>query len=228
MPDKSEIDRAIEGLKEMRTAYIMDGMDRIGLTGGWLDGLVARTELKQGSYVGRVLTVQWAPTHNRGMKPTNLSRYSVNRERNDETILMYAGGLSDRFLIGDLVTTAAKVAGFEAILVDGCSRDSLDLREVGIAVFTTGIEGRYNNPLEVVAYNIPVMFRGEWVQPGALVAADSDGAMVFPADRAPEILENAEVIAEIEKEQLDAILNEAPLDVLSELLRKKHPKSSVR
>ena len=219
MSDKQGIDRAIAELQKLPTAYITDGMSRIGLHGGWLSGLVPRADLKSGSYVGRVLTVQWAPKQNRGGTPLTL--YKIIRKREQATILLIAGGRPDCYLLGDNTVTAAKIAGFEAILVDGCVRDRLGLLEVGIGVFTTGIEGGHPDTLEVVAHETPLMFRGEWVQPGDVVAADNDGAVVFPAELAEEILHHSKVIGDLEKVQRETILRQDPLEDLYAVLHKK-------
>jgi 4-hydroxy-4-methyl-2-oxoglutarate aldolase len=220
MIDELVIDQSISEISKLPTACITDGMSRMGLHVGWLAGLVPQTDLKSGSYVGRVMTVLWAPKQNRVRRKLNL--YEIIRQRDQETMLLVAGGKPECYLLGDNTATAAKVAGFEAILVDGCVRDSIGLREVGIGVFAMGIEGGHPEGIEVVDYNSPVIFRGEWINPGDVVAADNDGAVVFSADATREILYHAKVIAELEKVQRQTILQQDPLEDLYAVLQKKH------
>lgn len=220
MTAEHDIDRALAELQHLPTSYISDGMGRIGLHGGWLAGLTARAMGgDRVSYVGRVLTVQWAPRQGRGGRP--LSLYEVIRQRQDQTMLLVAGGRPDCYLLGDNTARAAKLAGFEAILVDGCIRDVATIGDVGIGVFSVGMEGGHPDSLEIVAYDLPVLFRGEWVQPGDVVAADSDGAVVFPGDRAAEVLHHARVIGELENEQDAVIRRQAPVEDILAVLRKK-------
>lgn len=217
---KAAIDRSISELRMLPTSWITDGMGRIGLHGGWLGGLVPRAGLSpKNTFVGRAMTIQWAPRQGRGNK--KLTLYEVIRHRTVETILLITGGPPDAYLFGDNTATAAKVAGFQAILADGCVRDISGLQDVGIGVFSTAVAGGHPDMHEVVAFNVPIMFCGQWILPEDVVAADADGAVVFPADRAPDVLKHSLAIGEWEKIQRDTIVRNAPIEELHAVLQKK-------
>jgi 4-hydroxy-4-methyl-2-oxoglutarate aldolase len=219
MPE-TNIDRAIAELSALPTSWITDGMGRIGLHGGWLEGLTLRAGSgTKTTFVGRAMTIQWAPKQGRGNR--KLTLYEIIRQRTDETILLIAGGPPHAYLFGDNTATAARIAGFQAILADGCVRDILGLPGVGIGVFSTAVAGGHPDTHEIVAVNVPILFRGQWVLPKDVVAADADGAVVFPADRAPEILQHALSIGEWEKVQRDVIVRNAPIEELHAVLQKK-------
>jgi 4-hydroxy-4-methyl-2-oxoglutarate aldolase len=206
-------------LARFSTAEINDAMRRMGIR-GWLGGLTTVVGAKpHGCTVGPVLTVQWAPKQGRATTVPGL--YEIMRGRKHETILLIAGGRPDGLLVGENNCTAARVAGFEAVLVDGCARDIAELPSVGIGVWAIGVNGAHSDTMGVAAYNVPVMFRGEWVVPGDVVAVDADGGVVFPGERAAELLEHTRVISELEQQQGDVIRRNGSLDDLAAVLRRK-------
>src|SRR5260370_3759388 len=94
---------------------------------------------------------------------------------------------------GELLSTAAHYRGARGIVVDGYTRDSLAIIEMGFPTFVRGIHiadslGR----LEVAAYDVPVVCSGVCVSPGDLVLADFDGAVVVPGEAAEEAMARAE------------------------------------
>jgi 4-hydroxy-4-methyl-2-oxoglutarate aldolase len=94
---------------------------------------------------------------------------------------------------GELLSTAARYRGARGIVVDGYTRDSLAIIEMGFPTFVRGIHiadslGR----LEVAAYDVPIVCGGVRVSPGDLVLADFDGVVVVPGAAAEEAIARAE------------------------------------
>jgi 4-hydroxy-4-methyl-2-oxoglutarate aldolase len=94
---------------------------------------------------------------------------------------------------GELLSTAARCRGARGIVVDGYTRDTLSIIEMGFPTFVRGIHiadslGR----LEVAAYDVPVVCGGVRVSPGDLVLADFDGVVVVPGGIAEEAIRRAE------------------------------------
>jgi 4-hydroxy-4-methyl-2-oxoglutarate aldolase len=94
---------------------------------------------------------------------------------------------------GELLSTAAKYRGCRGVVVDGYTRDTQPIIEMGFPTFVRGISmadsmGR----LDVVAYNVPVECGGVAVRPGDLILGDYDGVVVIPAEVAAEAIEKAE------------------------------------
>jgi regulator of RNase E activity RraA len=107
-------------------------------------------------------------------------------------------------LYGELTATSAAAAGAVGALIDGGTRDSGMLIEMGFPVFA-----RYRSPVEAfgrvmtLAHQVPVLISGETretvvVNPGDFIFGDIDGALVIPRDLTLTVLEEAERIAGIE------------------------------
>jgi 4-hydroxy-4-methyl-2-oxoglutarate aldolase len=103
-------------------------------------------------------------------------------------------------LIGDLLATQAQVAGAVAVLNDAAARDTEELREMGLPVWTRYVRSRGATKEIVGALDVPVTVGGEGICPGDLVVLDADGVTVVAAARADEVL--AAALAREEKERV--------------------------
>jgi 4-hydroxy-4-methyl-2-oxoglutarate aldolase len=125
--------------------------------------------------------------------------------RAGEILLVDDGGRTDRACIGDLTALEVKGAGGGGMVVWGCHRDSAQLLEVGLPVFSLG--SRPNGPLGVDPAPPEAVPRlGEHrIEPGNLIVADADGVVLLPGDRAEEIIGAAAEIAITEAGQAAAM-----------------------
>ena len=94
---------------------------------------------------------------------------------------------------GELLSTAARYRGCRGVVVDGFTRDTRAIIEMGFPTFVRGIHmadslGR----LDVLAYNVPIECGGVKVRPGDLILADYDGIVVIPQEIAEEVVSRAE------------------------------------
>jgi regulator of RNase E activity RraA len=117
------------------------------------------------------------------------------------------GGSPDEACVGDLVVLEALDAGLSGIVIWGLHRDTADIRAIGLPVFSLGalptgplsLGERPHDALDSARV-------GEWpVSREDLVAADEDGVIFLPADRAGELLAIAERIRDTERRQADRI-----------------------
>lgn len=127
--------------------------------------------------------------------------------RAGEILLVDDGGRTDRACIGDLTALEVKGAGGGGMVVWGCHRDTVQLLEVGLPVFSLG--ARPSGPLRVETGAPGAVPRlGEHrVEPGDVVVADADGVLLLPGDRAAEIVSAAAEIAGTEAGQAAAMRN---------------------
>lgn len=98
---------------------------------------------------------------------------------------------------GEISATAAKAAGCAGAVIDGSTRDSNYLINMGFPTFC-----RFRNPAEAlgrfmaVDYQIPVYVKGLdgmlVVNPGDYIFGDNDGVVVVPRDLTIAVLEKAE------------------------------------
>ena len=104
-------------------------------------------------------------------------------------------------LLGELLATQAKVKGAAAVLVDAAVRDTEDLRELGLPVWTRWIRVHGANRTEVGAIDEPVAMGGASIAPGDAVVLDSDGAVIVARERIGDVLTASRDRAENEREK---------------------------
>jgi regulator of RNase E activity RraA len=95
--------------------------------------------------------------------------------------------------MGGLMGTAMAARGYSGALIDGGVRDVAYLRKIGFPVFATGIVPSTSiHHYRFGGSQLPVQCDGVTVNPGDVIVADSDGVVVVPRARAPEVLTAAE------------------------------------
>lgn len=119
------------------------------------------------------------------------------------------GGRLDEACVGDLVAWECQAVGLEGIVIWGLHRDTADLLEIGLPVFSLGaiptgpqrLDRRPDDALSSARV-------GDWVVgPDDLVLGDDDGVIFLASDRAEEVFSLAEAIRDTERKQADRIRN---------------------
>jgi len=91
--------------------------------------------------------------------------------------------------MGGLMGTAMAARGYAGAVVDGGVRDVAYLRKIGFPVYATGIVPSTSvHHYRFAGAQIAVQCDGVTVNPGDIVAADSDGVVVIPRAKAAEVL----------------------------------------
>jgi len=95
--------------------------------------------------------------------------------------------------MGGLMGTAMAARGYAGAVIDGGVRDVAYLRKIGFPVFATGIVPSTSvHHYRFAGGQVPVACDGVAVNPGDIVAADSDGVVVVPRQMAQEVLKLAQ------------------------------------
>jgi len=94
---------------------------------------------------------------------------------------------------GELLATASRYRGARGIVVDGYTRDTLQLIEMDFPTFVAGISCHDSlGRIDVEAVGVPITCGGVRVAQGDLVLADFDGVVVVPSGVADEVIGLAE------------------------------------
>jgi regulator of RNase E activity RraA len=94
---------------------------------------------------------------------------------------------------GELLSTAARYRGCRGIVIDGYTRDTRAILDLGFPVFCRGIHPADSlGRIDVDAHDVPIECGGVQVNPGDLLLADHDGVVVVPRGAAEETLARAE------------------------------------
>ncbi|WP_329569657.1 RraA family protein [Kitasatospora sp. NBC_01266] len=124
-----------------------------------------------------------------------------------DVLVVDNGGRTQEACIGDLVVLEARTAGIAGVVIWGLHRDTVDVRAIGLPVFSLG--SLPTGPQRLDARPADVLTAatvGEWtVTRDDLVLGDEDGVLFLPADRAEELLTLAEQIRDTERRQAERI-----------------------
>jgi regulator of RNase E activity RraA len=114
-------------------------------------------------------------------------------------------GRLDEACAGDLMVLEAAGAGLAGIVIWGLHRDTAEIREIGLPVFSQGsmptgplrLDPRADDALDAAAF-------GDWtITRDDLVFADDDGVLFVPAAAADDVLAAAEQIRDTERAQAE-------------------------
>lgn len=122
-----------------------------------------------------------------------------------DVLVVDDGGRSDASCVGDLVVLEAAAAGLAGLVVWGLHRDTVDIRAIGLPVFSMGaiptgpLRAGTRPPDALDSATV-----GEWVVDREdLVLADDDGVLFVPDARAEEVFTTAERIRDTERGQAE-------------------------
>jgi regulator of RNase E activity RraA len=140
--------------------------------------------------IGRAVTTKWV-TGSERMTSATARKYVFDPidEGKPGSIWVVAGGTDGIYsLFGDIVGAAAKRNGFVGAITDSGCRDIDGMEAIGFPVFAkSAVPFGPGGNIHPVAANEPIVCGGVSVRPGDLVAADYDGIIVIPAEKAAEL-----------------------------------------
>lgn len=104
-----------------------------------------------------------------------------------------ATGCAPQFALwGGLMTTRAQHLKAAGAVLDGYSRDTPEVLQSGLPVFSYGGYAQDQGPRgKVVDYRVPVEINGVRIAPGDIVFGDLDGVLVIPRQAEEEAIRSA-------------------------------------
>jgi 4-hydroxy-4-methyl-2-oxoglutarate aldolase len=120
---------------------------------------------------------------------------ALNVAQPGQVLVLTNGGSAQGALWGDVACTFAVKQGVAGVVVHGASRDTEAIRALGFPVWTTAISVEHPEKRGPGAVNVPIVVDGVLVEPGDIVAADSDGVLVIPRGELQRTVEAAEARA---------------------------------
>ncbi|MCY4108741.1 MAG: ribonuclease activity regulator RraA [Chloroflexi bacterium] len=167
---------------------------KLGIRNTFLEGI--KPLVSGAAVVGRARTLRYLPMReDLAPNPDELSRSAQRRAIESigpgEILVVDAGGYLGAGTLGDILCERMKYRGALAVVVDGAVRDSAQIREVGLPVWSKGVHGAASSrSMWPADYNVPIRCGGCTVMPGDYIVADQDGVVVIPPVHAAQIAED--------------------------------------
>lgn len=199
--------------KELYTAVIGDIMDKMGLQKQFLPPQIRPSE-ENSFVVGRAMTVleadcfeELSPNSQNPLmnKPFGLMLEALDDIKPGE-VYICSGSSPNYALVGELMMTRIKMCGGTGAVVNGYSRDTNGIHEVGLPVFSYGPYAQDQAPRgKVIDFRVPIEMNGVRINPGDMIIGDIDGVCVVPKDKEKEVFSRALEKARGERKVLKAI-----------------------
>ena len=179
--------------KELYTAVVGDIMDKLGFLHQFLPPQIK--PLRDDCFVvGRAMPVLEADVlnetsdHNPVLnKPFGLMLEALDDLKKNEVYI--CTGSSPRYALwGELMSTRAMKLGAAGTVVDGYSRDTRGILELGFPTFSYGRYAQDQAPRgKVIDFRVPLEIKGVRVNPGDIVLGDIDGVCIVPKEAEKEV-----------------------------------------
>ena len=170
----------IAALEGTPTGFLVDAMQGRGALAPAIKPVIPEQDV----FCGVALPVHVGPADNLAVM------VALGIVQPGDVIVAAADGYLETAVTGDLVLGMLKYNGAVGFVTDGCARDVVGIRDMGLPCFAAGITP--NSPVRngPGTVNLPVVCGGVAVGPGDLVIADCDGVVIVPYARIDQVIES--------------------------------------
>jgi regulator of RNase E activity RraA len=198
--------------RERYTAVVGDVMDSIGFRRQFLPPQIKplRNDM---IIVGRSMPVLEANVFTEAhdaasnsvmSRPFGLMLQALDDLRPDE-VYVCTGASPEYALWGELMSTRAITLGAAGAVVDGYSRDTRGILQLGFPTFSYGGYAQDQGPRgKVIDFRVPLEIGGVRLEPGDLLFGDLDGVCIIPRAAEEEVVRKA-----LEKAREESVLERA-------------------
>jgi regulator of RNase E activity RraA len=174
--------------RELFVAVVGDVLDKLGFLHQFLDPRLKPIDPSM-IIIGRampVLEADYFVARQPGNNPLSDKPFGLMFEALDDLgrdeVYVCAGSSRPYALWGGLMSTRARQCGAAGALVHGFHRDTNEILSLGFPVASFGSYAQDQGPRgKVLDWRVPVEVDGVRINPGDVVYADRDGALVVPA-----------------------------------------------
>jgi 4-hydroxy-4-methyl-2-oxoglutarate aldolase len=173
-PDPALVDQ----LRGTPTGFIVDALGGSGA----LDYRLKPAIAEQYAFCGVALTCHAGPADNLALI------HALASVQPGDVIVAATDGHTACAITGDLVLGMARNSGAVGFVTDGCVRDLVGIRQVGLPAWVIGVTPNSPNRSGPGTVGFPIQVAGLRVCSGDVVVADLDGVVVVPQERLAEVL----------------------------------------
>jgi 4-hydroxy-4-methyl-2-oxoglutarate aldolase len=109
-----------------------------------------------------------------------------------DVLVLSNGGSPQGALWGEIASYYSRIRKLSGAVIDGATRDTLQITEMGFPVFASYISVSYPGKRGPGAVNVPIAVAGVTVNPGDLIVGDADGVLAIPPAQVETAVGNAE------------------------------------
>jgi 4-hydroxy-4-methyl-2-oxoglutarate aldolase len=146
------------------------------------------------SFCGPATTVRCAPRDNL------MLQVAIHYAEAGDVILAAAGEYEEAGTFGDVLGNAMKAKGLAGLVTDSGVRDTQDLIELGLPVFSGSVSIKGTVKETIGPINHPVVFGDEIIYPGDVLRGDADGVVVVRKDEIEEVIRLSQERDDAERE----------------------------
>ena len=181
-----------ENLQGIRTAQVADVLDTLGYRNQVMDASI--TPVQPGLWaLGPAVTVAFEESNEADTDdPYGAMIDLIDGLMPGELVVMATASWQASALWGELFSAGAMGRGAVGVVMNGCARDTPQIRALGFPVFSAGFKPLdYKRRQIVVSRDLPVVCGGVTVAKGDWILADDDGVVVIPLSVSDEVLDLA-------------------------------------
>jgi regulator of RNase E activity RraA len=196
----------VAGLAAVGSATASSELSRLGVRNAHIQGPVSFSPGV--SVAGPALTLQFMPKRE-DLYPVDeyaeperqLHRHVLYHTQPGDMVVVDARGNLASGVFGEMMLTYFAGRGGAGVVIVGCVRDLGKVRRLGLGLWLRGATPNFHAQTDIVptAVNVPVACGGTIVEPGDIIVADDDGAVVVPIGLAPALLAAASEHAQWEE-----------------------------
>ena len=192
-PESSSSDASLlDGFRHVEVASVSDALEQI--TGKRMYMSHRMQPIFTAKFAGYAVTVRLKKDEgNRDPGALDGMLRAIDQGPANSVYVMSVEDGADIAGMGGLMGTAMMSRDYAGAVIDGGVRDVAYLRKIGFPVYATGIVPSTSvHHYRFDTSQKPILCDGVTVNPGDIIAADSDGVVVVPRDKAAEVLQTAQ------------------------------------
>ncbi len=185
-------DPVLEGFRQAEVASVADAIEQLYGTQNYMHHDMRA--LFKTKFAGPAVTVLLKKEeHKEGTAATQGMIDAIDKAPAGSVYVLVLEDGVDFGAVGGLMATAMKVRGLAGAIVDASIRDLPQIQRIQFPIYSRGVSpgttvGHYRS----VGVNVPVTCAGVTVRPKDIIAADEDGVVVIPVEKAAEVLKKAQ------------------------------------
>jgi 4-hydroxy-4-methyl-2-oxoglutarate aldolase len=192
MPVNLHVDRPdpvlVDQLRKFSPATIHEAQGRLGA----LDSAIKPIDPDM-SVCGPAFTVVCAPRDN------IMLQVAISYAEPGDVIVVSAGNYTEAGQFGDVLANACLARGIAGLVTDTGVRDTVEIRRLGLPVFSRSISIKGTVKETIQPINQPVLIGGELVRPGDIINGDADGVVVVRKEDLAYAIEQSQAREQAER-----------------------------